>query len=248
MLMSKHTPGICRRANLVAIDRVAHFCSKTFSDYSLVLDVTTASATAHRGPCTVSGWIKTAKHQSRVSFIHLTDGLSSTHLQVILPSNMRGEVKDFKSGSSVKVDGHLVDSPGTGQELELRANKISLLGSFDRDSFPLITSKDSKSTEVARQYLHLRSKKSEFAAMLRLRSACKRTICNYFHNNNFIQIDTPVLTSNDCEGAGETFTINTPNTRSTTESYFGEGKNVNLTVSGQLHLEACNSGINQWQL
>lgn len=220
----------------------AGLCTASTDSSRVTLGVSSASTSSHRGPCTISGWIKSARHQSKHSFLHLTDGLSDRHLQVVLPCDLLDGVQNLNYGACVKVSGDLVDSPAHGQKLELQATDIVLLGSIDTDSYPFAHRKKAYTAEYTRQFLHLRPKRPEFAAMLRLRNSCKRTICNYLHNNDFIQIDTPILTSNDCEGAGETFCVDVAHSLHKRGPYFGKDKRVNLTVSGQLHLETCSSG------
>ena len=219
-----------------------YLCTTSSDTEPLKIDVTSASTTSYRGPCTISGWIKSAKHQSKHTFLHLTDGLSNQHIQIVLPDNVRGDVSEYKFGASVKVNGTITDSPARGQKIEVQAAGIELLGYCDNETYPFSNAKKRYTADYVRKYLHLRAKKPEFAAMLRLRGACRRAICDYFHHNNYIQIDTPILTSNDCEGAGETFSVGMTNSGKKKEPYFGKERDVKLAVSGQLHLEVCNSG------
>ena len=216
----------------------ARFCS---SSNKRVIGVTKSLRTKFRGPCVVDGWIKSARHQKKISFINLTDGLSHHHLQVVIPASQIGDVSRIESGASVRAVGELIDSPAKGQLVELAASEIQLHGESD-STFPFIAKTTSYDADYVRQFLHLRPKKAEFTAMLRLRSACKKAIHDYFHRHDYVQVDTPVLTSNDCEGAGETFTVERSNILEKTTPFFGEGSTVNLTVSSQLHLEAVNSG------
>lgn len=208
---------------------------------TLTLDVSKALVTQYRGPCMVNGWIKSVRHQKRFSFINLLDGHTHRHLQVVISADERGDVSLIKSGASLSVTGNLIDSPAKGQTVELSADKLQLLGSND-DSFPFVVNTTTYDAEYVRQFLHLRAKKPEVSAMMRLRSSCKKAIHDYFHERNYIQVDTPLLTSNDCEGAGEIFTVERSGHEKKAEPFFGENKSVNLTVSGQLHLEAINSG------
>jgi len=212
---------------------------KRFSDDTR-LTASRASATTYRGPCVVGGWIKAARHQRKFSFINIIDGLSKRDLQIVAPASLISDVSGLRVGASIKVEGMLVDSPAKGQCVELQADKIDLLGQND-DTYPFVSNTHAYSPDYIRQYLHLRSKKPEFSAMLRLRSKCRQLIHKYFAENDFVQIDTPILTTNDCEGAGETFSVGSLMQNRTKQSFFGE-TGVNLTVSGQLHLEASNSG------
>lgn len=186
----------------------------------------------------VCGWIRSFRHHKNISFLDISDGTTSENLQVVVDKNVRGNVTDLKYGAAVQAVGQLESSPAAGQKYEFKADSLELLGTNDADTFPFAKNTRSYTPDYNRQFLHLRSKLPEFAALLRLRSYCKKLIHDYFHKRDFVQIDTPVFTANDCEGAGDLFSVSTWNK---TDPYFG-GQKVNLTVSGQLHLEACNSG------
>lgn len=192
-----------------------------------------------RGRFRVGGWIRSARHHKKMSFLHLSDGLSEHSLQVVIPAEARGDSTRLKYGAAIVVTGEVADSPARGQKEELLVEKVNHIGLIDHNSYPFAVNTRTYDAEYTRAYLHLRSKQPEFAAMMRLRSKCKKLINDYFHERMFVQIDTPVLTSNDCEGAGDTFGVSK---RLGDKKYFGDDATVNLTVSGQLHLEACNSG------
>ncbi|XP_067931879.1 asparaginyl-tRNA synthetase-like [Watersipora subatra] len=232
--------GIFKRNIIVYNAVLSQFCTVS-AENTPTLSINKASSSSFRGPCIINGWIKSVKHQSKHSFLHLEDGLSSRHLQVVVPACSRGNTSLYKFGAAVRVVGNLTDSPASGQSLEIQATEISLLGANDNENYPF--SKKRYSADYARQHMHLRSKIPEFAAMLRLRNACRRAICNYFYRHDFVQIETPILTSNDCEGAGETFSL--AMNKSGNPPYFGNTSDVKLTVSGQLHLETANSGISK---
>lgn len=203
-------------------------------------DVGSLMANELPGSHTISGWIKSARLHKNRSFLHVYDGLSAAAVQVVVPGDVDVDKSLLKYGAAVSITGCLVDSPSSGQKKEFLASDINVDGAIDTEKYPFAVNTRTYDADYARNYLHLRSKLPEFAAMLRLRNRCKRAIHDYFYESNFIQIDTPILTSNDCEGAGDTFTVST-HTKDT--SYFGDGRRVNLTVSGQLHLEACTAGI-----
>lgn len=188
---------------------------------------------------TVCGWIRSYRHHKNISFLNISDGTTSTNLQVVVSKSTRGDVHYLKYGAAIQANGQLVSSPAKGQKVEFQADSLKLLGANDIDTFPFTQNARSYTADYNRQYLHLRSKLPEFAALLRLRSYCKKLVHDYFHEKDFVQIDTPILTANDCEGAGDLFTVSASNKE---DPYFG-GQRANLTVSGQLHLEACNSGM-----
>lgn len=170
-------------------------------------------------------------------------------MQVILPSNLFKE--KFSPGASVSVSGTLGTSP-TGQ-VELCASDIVLYGQcIISDGYPL-SPKKHYNPEYIRQYLHFRPRTQKFSSLLRVRSAAVSAIHEHYRNENYIQIHTPTITSNDCEGAGEVFKI-IPDSNgllksmikdgiSLDESFFG--KKAFLSVSGQLHLEVAVHGLSK---
>jgi asparaginyl-tRNA synthetase len=141
---------------------------------------------------TVQGWVTTTRQHKSHTFLLLNDGSSLQDLQVICES-----IK-IPTGTSVKVTGTLVPSPGSSQSVELQASKIHVYGSCDPDHYPLFKSR--ATFDYLREFPHLRSRSRTFAAMNRIRNASIQGIQNYFQKNDFLQIHTPILTSNDCEG------------------------------------------------
>jgi len=204
------------------------------------LSVKEAFSNPHRDEVSIAGWIRHARHQKKVSFLHITDGMCHQRLQIVIPGNLL--TKELTStltyGASIKAIGKIVDSPNPKQPVELVASEIKLIGPCDPNTYVFNPNNKGQDGEFQRQHLHMRSKRHEFAALLRLRAICKQAIHDYFQKNDYLQIDTPILTSNDCEGGGEVFQVNS----AAKSSYFGDGKAAYLTVSGQLHLEACNAG------
>jgi asparaginyl-tRNA synthetase len=212
----------------------------------------------------VSGWIRTARIQKSFSFLELNDGSSSHNLQVVWPSTSdiieidkssnASISSQLNTGSYVEVTATLVSSPKAGQRVEAQAKKVKVIGTADGTAYPL--QKKSHSAEYMREILHLRSRSNVFSAVLRLRSSLSFLTSKFFAENKYTQIHTPVLTSNDCEGAGELFAVesasNLPKPAlhplavpgkavQQLEKFFG--KDVYLTVSGQLHLEAFACGM-----
>lgn len=179
----------------------------------------------------------------------INDGSCEGKLQIVIASDLRR--KELTKGSPVTVRGVLNKSPRG--DLELHANSLEVYGFCNvLDGYP-IAPKESYPPEYIRQYLHLRPRTSKFSSLLRVRDGLQCSITKYLHENGYIQIHTPVLTSNDCEGAGETFKITIDNEQmlkemakqnvNTDDAYFD--KKVYLTVSGQLHLEAAAHGIHK---
>lgn len=182
-----------------------------------------------------------------VMFADVFDGSSANKLQVVIPKNL--ETNSLTYGSSVHISGKLTRSP-KGQ-LELAAEKIKVYGEcVVTDGYPF-NPRTSHPPEYIRQYLHLRSRTNYTSAILRVRSALTKHIHDYFHKKNYTLINTPILTSNDCEGAGELFKVQ-PDSDVTIKAMMQEGRDKDsayfgsktfLTVSGQLHLESMCRGM-----
>lgn len=200
---------------------------------------------------TVAGWIKTKRGSKKVSFIELNDGSCVQNLQVVMDNSLvEPEVmKDLTTGAAVKIDGLLVQSPGSGQSVEMQARKLTLLGAADAETFPL--QKKAHSHEFLREQAHLRFRTNTFGCVFRLRNALAYAIHKYFYDRQFVYIHTPIITGSDCEGAGEMFQVTTlplskiPVTETGTvdfEQDFFE-KPTHLTVSGQLNAELAAMGL-----
>lgn len=196
---------------------------------------------------TVCGWIGNFRVQkgNGISFITLSDGSCLTELQIIVDPQSKEEVSNFggiyergTKGVSIKATGTLVESPMSGQAVELKASSIEVLGDVDASKYPI--SKNKLTLEHLRSFPHLRVRTRTLAAIARVRNSCSLATHSFFQLHGFKYVHTPLLTSNDCEGAGETFTLS--NTLgSEGEPFFG--KDVNLTVSGQLHGETYASAL-----
>ncbi|KAF9267249.1 asparaginyl-tRNA synthetase [Marasmius fiardii PR-910] len=212
---------------------------------------------------TVTGWIKSIRRQKRVSFAIVNDGTTSAGLQAVFP-NSSLVPKELTNGASVKLSGRLGKSLGAGQEKELLVKDVEVLGLCNPETYPI--QKQALSNEFLRDNVHLRARTSAIAAMLRLRHALQREISSYFEQQGFTHVHTPLLTSNDAEGAGETFqlakitekekeTQTEVNDAISTDSPLPEyndeffGRPAHLTVSAQLHLEAFQAAIGRvWTL
>ena len=199
----------------------------------------------------VQGWVKSLRLQKVNTFIDINDGLAKggQRLQIVCPSHL--VPSELSHHSAIKVEGTLRKSDHKGQEVELEAENIVKISSNQNvDKYPFQPRKR-YDEDYSRSFPQYRAKVNNFAAMLRVRSALTFSIHNYFRSKNYIQIQTPVLTSNDCEGAGEVFQVIPANewiskkmkkgNKTIDQAYFDQ--KVFLSVSGQLHLEAICNGI-----
>ena len=190
----------------------------------------------------VQGWVRALRKMKNNIFIDITDGSTAKMLQVVLPTDNKPD--NLSYGSSITAEGKLALAPNG--RIELHANNLIVIGSCDvMDGYPFAPRKI-YAEEYIRKYLHLRPRTRIFSCLLRLRDIASVSIQNHFRNRGFINVHTPILTSNDCEGAGELFLVK-PSSEAILkamkredvteeESYFNT--KAFLTVSGQLHLEA----------
>ncbi|KAI9176150.1 asparaginyl-tRNA synthetase [Blastocladiella emersonii ATCC 22665] len=185
---------------------------------------------------TSQGWVKTFRVQKTHTFIQLSDGTTAAHLQIVVP----GALRDLATGVAIRVAGTLKPSPaGLQQDVELHAEPadVTVVGGCD-PSYPL--QKKKHGIDFLREITHLRPRSNIFSAASRVRNASYVGLHDYFQQSGFVHIHTPLLTSSDCEGAGETFKVVAPSDvapgADPAKPYFST-PSVNLTVSGQLHLE-----------
>lgn len=190
----------------------------------------------------VKGWVRTRRGSKSVNFIALNDGSTIKNIQVVADVADFDEelLKQITTGACLNVDGKLVKSIGGGQNVEVQATKIEVLGTCGED-FPM--QKKGQSFEYMRKYAHLRLRTNTFGAVFRIRHNMAIAIHKYFHEHGFYYFHTPIITASDCEGAGEMFQVTTLDLNRTGKD--GEvaydkdffGKKTNLTVSGQLEGE-----------
>ena len=156
----------------------------------------------------VAGWVRTLRSAKGIAFIAVNDGSSMESLQVVAEPLLENyeAVCRLGTGSAVKVKGVLQESPSSGQSIELRATEITIIGLSDQE-YPL--QKKRHSFEFLREIAHLRPRTNTFGAVFRIRSALAQAIHRYFSEKGFIYVHTPIITSNDCEGAGELFRVTT---------------------------------------
>lgn len=187
---------------------------------------------------TVQGWVRTKRELKEFTFLEVNDGSSLANLQVILEPTLpdyENVLKVISTGAAIAVSGNLVPSPGKGQNIELKAAEITLYGDCPAD-YPL--QKKRHSFEFLRTIAHLRARTNTLGAVMRVRNACATAIHTFFQEKGFIWVHTPIITANDCEGAGELFTVTSLDLKKPAnfaEDFFG--KRAYLTVSGQLQAE-----------
>ncbi|MCI5211487.1 MAG: asparagine--tRNA ligase, partial [Candidatus Electrothrix sp. ATG2] len=190
----------------------------------------------------IEGWVRTCRDSGNLCFIELTDGSCLAGIQAIAESGLKNyssEVRHLNTGTAVSVAGTLVESPAKGQAVEIQAKKIKLLGSADQNSYPL--QKERHSFEFLRSINHLRPRTNALGAIARIRSELNFALHRFFRDRGFFQIHTPIITTSDCEGAGEMFTVTAlSETKLGKENAFAHdffGRKAGLTVSGQLQAE-----------
>ncbi len=200
----------------------------------------------------VSGWVRTSRSAKDFGFIELNDGSFFKGLQIIFEASLENfaAAEKVSVGSSLEIEGELVESPAAGQAFELKAKKITIL-SLAPDTYPL--QKKKHSFEFLRTIAHLRGRSNTFSAVFRLRSVLSFAIHKFFSEEGFSYIHTPIISTSDAEGAGEMFQVTTldlknPAKEASGEVNYGEdffGKKAGLTVSGQLNAEALVMGLNK---
>ncbi|MDT8442053.1 MAG: asparagine--tRNA ligase [Desulfuromonadales bacterium] len=201
------------------------------------------------GEVFVQGWLRTVRRSKGVTFLALHDGSCPASLQVVVADDSPAVavVDRLNTGAAVGVRGRMVASPGEGQTWEVQADDIVIHGLTD-ESYPL--QKKRHSFEFLRSIAHLRPRTNAFGAMLRVRSRLAHAVHCFFQERGFAYVHTPIITANDCEGAGEMFRVTTldPDNPPRVEGrvawhddFFGT--RTGLTVSGQLQGELCSMAL-----
>ena len=191
------------------------------------------------------GWVRTKRGNKEIAFIALNDGSTINNIQIVVdkasvPADLLARVT---TGACIAVEGKLVESPGSGQAVEINASSIEVYGDCDPVRYPL--QKKDTSFEYLRTVAHLRPRTNTFGAVLRLRSQMAFAIHEYFHSKGFVYLHTPLITAADAEGAGNMFQVTTlplenlPRDKKGGVDYSRDffGKRTSLTVSGQLEGE-----------
>jgi asparaginyl-tRNA synthetase len=193
----------------------------------------------------LKGWVRTRRGNNQVAFIAVNDGTIIHSIQVVanLDDFPEDVMKRVTTGSSISVSGTLVESMGKGQNVEIQAKEIEVLGDSDPELYPL--QKKGHSFEFLREIAHLRFRTNTFGAVFRIRHALAYAIHKYYNDKGFYYLHTPIITASDAEGAGAMFKVTTLDLKNTPETKEGEidfnqdffGRPTNLTVSGQLEGE-----------
>lgn len=195
---------------------------------------------------TIKGWVRTVRKQKEFCFVEINDGSTLTSFQVVLDAKLPGYdgiVDKLTTGVSVSATGKIVESPGEKQALEMQASTLTIIGSCDAEVYPL--QKKRHSFEYLRTIAHIRPRTNSLGAVARVRNALAFGTHRFFQENNFLYIQTPIITGSDCEGAGEMFRVSTFDPKNPPLTKEGEidykqdffGKPAFLTVSGQLEAE-----------
>lgn len=181
---------------------------------------------------TVDGWVKNNRLFGTLGFLTFNDGTCFKNAQLVYTAETEGyeEIKKLRLGAAITISGIFKITPEAKQPFEVRLSEVTLVGDVD-ESYPIQNKKTS--FEYLRTIPHLRARTNTFNAVFRVRSVLSFAIHEFFQGEGFVYIHTPLLTSNDCEGAGETFKV-CPDFKDP-DDYFG--KIANITVSGQLHVE-----------
>ncbi|RYU94684.1 asparagine--tRNA ligase [Emticicia agri] len=195
---------------------------------------------------TVKGWVRTKRGQAAVTFIAINDGSTINNIQAVVDSdnNQINEetLRSITTGACVAVTGKLIASQGSGQAVEVKAEKIEVYGTAD-ETFPMQPKRHSM--EFLREKAHLRFRTNTFGAIFRIRHNLAFAINKYFNDKGFFYLHTPIITASDAEGAGEMFHVTTFDIKNPPKTETGEidykedffGRETSLTVSGQLEGE-----------
>jgi asparaginyl-tRNA synthetase len=197
------------------------------------------------------GWVRTFRNNQ---FIALNDGSTINNIQCVIDfENMPEEtIKRITTGAAISVIGDLVESKGAGQKYEIQVAQLEILGDCDAEKFP-IQPKNKPSLDFLRENAHLRPRTNVFGAIMRVRSVLAHAVHNYFQEQGFVYVNTPIITGSDAEGAGEMFKVtalpfDNPPRKENGEIDYKEdffGKETNLTVSGQLEGETYAMALGQ---
>lgn len=193
----------------------------------------------------IKGWVRTRRGNKNVNFVALNDGSTINNIQIVIDIEKFGDdfLKPITTGACISVNGKLVQSQGQGQSVEIQADEIQIYGTADPKTYPL--QKKGHTLEFLREIAHLRPRTNTFGAIFRIRHNMAMAIHTYFHEHGYFYFHTPLITSSDCEGAGQMFQVTTQNLYDLKKDENGKidysndffGKQASLTVSGQLEGE-----------
>jgi asparaginyl-tRNA synthetase len=193
----------------------------------------------------VCGWVRTRRESKGIGFIALSDGSTQETLQLVIPEGnpVFSRLNQCDTGSAVRAAGVLKESPGKGQRIEMEVSDITVFSSADPEKYPL--QKKGHTLEFLREIGHLRPRSNTFGSVFRVRNILADAVHEFFQKRGFLWVHTPVVTSSDCEGAGELFTVTNLDFSRLPRDRKGEvdfkldffGRRAFLTVSGQLEAE-----------
>src|SRR5947209_7202049 len=159
----------------------------------------------------LQGWVRTRRDsKGGFSFIELNDGSSQGNVQILAAAslpNYESEIKKLPTGASVAVEGEVKASPAKGQATEVQATKVTMIGGADPETYPL--QKKGHTFEFLRTIAHLRPRTNTFGAIARVRNQVCKSIHDFFQEQGFLYVHTPIITASDCEGAGALFRVTT---------------------------------------
>ena len=196
-------------------------------------------------PVTVCGWVRSKRESKGFAFLVLNDGSTQETLQLVINGDAPAfqQIHRCNTGTAVQAKGILKPSPAKGQKFELEVFEVEVFGEADPEKYPL--QKKGHTLEFLREISHLRPRTNTFGAVFRLRNILAAAVHEFFQSREFAWVHTPIITSSDCEGAGELFTVTslhlenlpkkTDGSVDFTQDFFG--KRAFLTVSGQLEAE-----------
>ena len=199
------------------------------------------------------GWVRSRRDSKGVTFIELNDGSRFKSMQLVVEAGAISEdiLRQVTTGSSIEAIGVLVESPAKGQAVELKVTAIQVYGSADPATYPL--QKKGHTLEFLREISHLRVRSNTFGAAFRVRNALTHAIHSFFQERDFLYVQTPIITTSDCEGAGQMFNVTTLNMQQAPRTAEGNidwqqdffAKPAYLTVSGQLEGEIFASAFSR---
>lgn len=194
-------------------------------------------------PVIVKGWVRSFRNNQ---FIALNDGSCLNNIQVVIDFENADDdlLRNITTSASLSIEGTVVASQGKGQKVEIKAQKVELLGTSDPEKYPLQL-KNRPSLEYLREIAHLRFRTNTFGAVFRVRHSLAYAVHKFFNDKGFVYLHTPIITASDAEGAGEMFRVTTlpfdnpPRNEDGSINYKEDffGRSTNLTVSGQLEGE-----------
>jgi asparaginyl-tRNA synthetase len=202
---------------------------------------------------TLRGWVRSRRDSKGITFVELNDGSRFKNMQLVVEAGAVPEeiLKQVTTGSSISASGALVASPAKGQAVELKVSSIHVYGSADAATYPL--QKKGHTLEFLREISHLRVRSNTFGAVFRVRNALTHAIHTFFQDRGFLYVQTPIITTSDCEGAGQMFGVTTLNLQQAPRAVDGKvdwqqdffAKPAYLTVSGQLEGEIFASAFSK---